>query len=85
MGKDGVMGYSEKENEVRVDIFKPSGKWYTTISVEMADDNWSGDNCIFESFKEALSTRIKGSFKGFTAVCLKPYHEYEHPIMITIE
>ena len=31
------MGYSEDETMVRVDFFKPSGKWYTTEAVK-----WTG-------------------------------------------
>ncbi len=80
------MGYTSKESQVRVDIFKASGKWYTTIEVDMND--------VFEfpfihdalkmclektTWKPAVS---KKDSDGWFAVCLEPYHVTPYPIVI---
>jgi len=70
---------------VRVDFFKPSGKWFCTLAVE-----WTGgykDVFIHNAFKKSLRDHFagKGDGKGLsdmTAVCLHPYHEYAHPISL---
>ena len=73
------MGYSDKPQMVRVDFFKESGKWYTTEAVEWLQ--YAG--ClIHDAFERSLQKHLKGRLEGMTAVCLKPYHEHSHPIML---
>jgi hypothetical protein len=74
------MGYSAEEDMVRVDFFKTSGKWYTTEAVK-----WTGgysNQDIHEAFKKSLRSHLKNRLSDMDAVCLHPYHEYEHPLCI---
>lgn len=75
--------YSNKPESVRVDFFKPSGKWYTTMALDWQGD-WEED-CIHESFRQTLIKSLNGSYQGMTAVCLQPYHKHEHPLMQVVE
>lgn len=75
------MGFTTKENMVRVDFFKPSGKWYCTEEVAFIQY----DGLIHEAFRRSLNASVGGRLKGMTAVCLEPYHEYSHPISLVME
>lgn len=79
------MGYSENESDVRVDFFKPSGKWYTTESVRWTGE-WEGEKqLIHDAFAKSLRDHVKDNpnrLDGMTAVCLEPYYEHSHPIML---
>lgn len=75
------MGYTNREDMVRVDFFKPSGKWYCTEAVKWLDYH---SEFIHEGFKESLAGHLKGRLLGMTAVCLEPYHENSHPISMVI-
>ncbi len=75
------MNYSSDVDDCRVDIFKPSGKWYTTIKVSFT--GVYDVPLIHDAFKKALR---HGHFKfdeGFQAICLEPYHVNEHPVSVT--
>lgn len=76
------MGYIDDDTMVRVDFFKPSGKWYSTEAVEWVG-GYSGVS-IHDAF--AISLRNLHDYKVYysemDAVCLEPYHEHSHPIMI---
>ena len=63
--------YSDKSESVRVDFFKESGKWGYTEAVI-----WTGS---YRYDKGNVRHR------GMTAVCLEPYHEHSHPIMMTVD
>lgn len=85
------MGYNEDDSYSRVDLFKKSGKWYTTESVKWL--TWGGKpkeggKLIQDAFREALLAAgiggLDGSYKGMKAVCLEPYHEHSHPLMIEV-
>ena len=74
------MGYSNNEASVRVDFFKPSGKWYATEAVV-----WTGeyhDQLIHDAFAQSLRDALGEAYSGMDAVCLEPYHEHAHPICI---
>lgn len=79
------MGYIEDAAMVRVDFFKPSGKWYTTEAVKWTG-GWVAKNClIHDAFIKSLRDHFKKTpnrLSEMDAVCLHPYHEYEHPICI---
>ena len=78
------MGYSENPANVRVDFFKPSGKWYTTEAVYWSGD-YEGETLIHEAFAESLRNHFKDNpyrLSEMDAICLKPYHQHEYPIMI---
>lgn len=86
------MGYTTDDSMVRVDFFKPSGKWYYTEAVE-----WTGSfygttvdgraslqevqNPV-DAFKQSLRDHLRNRFQEMTAVCLEPYHEFSFPLMI---
>ena len=76
-----MSNYSTNDNSVRVDVFKPSGKWCT--SIEMLDAKYTG--CIHKSVKEAFKNNFGNGFKGMTAVCLETCHESSHPVMFVVE
>lgn len=75
-----MSNYSVNPAMVRVDFFKPSGKWYDTVAVE-----WQGyhHSDIYQALRNSLNTSGYGDkYSGMTAVCLEPYHENAHPLMI---
>ena len=81
-----MSNYSENPTSCRVDFFKESGKWYTTEAVVFNEDWKSGpDNLIHDCFRRALQEHFKDQpdrLKGMIAICLEPYHEYSHPLML---
>lgn len=78
------MGFTVNENMVRVDFWKPSGKWYDTVELEW--DNYGsreykiGDELIHDTFRRCLKEQFSGHYKGMLATCLEPYHINSHPI-----
>lgn len=72
--------YSEDPSLVRVDFFKPSGKFYATEAVKFGP--YEGD--IHSAFKSSLKTHLQGRMKGMTAVCVDPCHISAHPLMTVI-
>lgn len=79
------MGYSDDPAMVRVDFFQPSGKWYTTEAVKWTGGWQSCHGDIFSQFAQSLRDHFKnspGRLSDMDAVCLKPYHEHEHPIQL---
>ena len=81
-----MSNYSEDKNTCRVDFFKPSGKWYTTLAIKFRGKDWKGEGGItpHEALKNALSDANVG-LEEMTAICLEPYHEYSHPLHIIWE
>lgn len=76
--------YSDKADQVRVDFFKQSGKWYTTEAV-IWTGKWDGTTDIHESFSKSLRDHFKETpdrLSEMDAICLDPYHEHTHPIQI---
>lgn len=73
--------YSDDPCMCRVDFFKPSGKWYDSVAVSF--EGLYDTPLIHDAFREALE-RAKLMRRGFRAVCLEPYHQHSHPIMLTI-
>lgn len=73
------MGYSVEDHMVRVDFFKPSGKWYCSEAVAWTG-GYTGD--IHTAFRKSLMDSVGGRYKGLDVVCLEPYHEHSHPIQI---
>ncbi len=85
------MHYSDTPGHVRVDYFKPSGKWYTTEQIDMTEW-WIGSRetaasqgnprtDIFQAVKNAIAKAGHGH-ADMIAVVLAPYHEHEHPVML---
>ena len=91
------MSYTTNIGRVRVDFFKPSGKWYGTASVDMSVFYDAGpDGLIHDQFLRACRAEKENpagewghTFTpdswlagGGSIVCLKPYHVHKHPIML---
>lgn len=74
------MGYTTDDSMVRVDFFKPSGKWYTTESIKWTGDYYK-DN-LHDSFKKSLRESLGDRLSDMDAVCLEPYHDMGYPLMI---
>lgn len=75
------MGYSDNSCMVRVDFFKPSGKYYTTEAVD-----FSGlyHGSTVENFERGLSRHLGDRLSGMTAVCIEPYAEHAYPVMVRL-
>lgn len=85
------MNYSEEPNSVRVDIFKPSGKWYTTVALNWdryrsgnPQDGADDYESIQNTFRRCMKEQFQDRWSGMTVVCLEPYHENAFPLMITL-
>ncbi len=94
------MNYSDDPSSVRVDFFKPSGKWYATEAVEMeayfatrespgAQHSAGPYALIHDAFRLALVKQLRTPdgrlrYAGMWAVCLYPYHEHAHPQMMLV-
>jgi len=65
---------------VRVDFFKESGKWYATEQMEWR--NYNAQFQIHDAFLWGLISQFNGRYSGMTAICLDPYHEHAHPVLI---
>lgn len=77
------MGYHIDDSNVRVDIFKESGKWYTTIQLK-----WIGYNgLLHDEFEESLKKQLGDSraYNRMQAICLHPYNANTHPVSILID
>jgi hypothetical protein len=73
------MGFSPIDAMVRVDRFKHTGKWYDTFAIDMSEHYRSPDlgRALYELIK------AKGvSMDGYIFVCLEPYHERSHPMLL---
>ena len=74
------------DKEVRVDIWKPRGKWYTTLEIIWSRDDTEESEVwpMKDIFRHILSEQEGNRFDGYWASCLHPYHENAHPIMIIL-
>lgn len=76
------MGYSENEASVRVDIFKPSGKWYLTEAVIVRPRS---GHLIHDEFVAALKDHLDGRCQGMTAVVLESPNGYPIPFPLMVQ
>jgi hypothetical protein len=82
-----VSHYTENPRMVRVDFFKTNAfgrptKWYLTEAVEFTP--YDGV-LIHDAFTQSLERHLEGRLRGMVAVCLEPYHEHSHPIVVVVE
>lgn len=74
------MGYSKNNAHVRADIFKPSGKWYQTVMLDMSGQYWEAD--IYAAIRNAMtSSKIKLE-PNWIMIVLEPNHYNKHPVML---
>ena len=89
------MAFTTKSGYVRVDIFKPSGKWYHTAAVDMSEHYRDDDihNALYLACSEEHLKGLSGQWglttgprskleEGWLLVCLEPYHEHSYPIAL---
>lgn len=86
--------YSDDAGSVRVDFFKPSGKWYCTEAVKwtgpyLGTDEATGKiTLIHDAFAHSLAEHLGRQdpwrLEDMVAVCLEPYHEHSHPLMVRV-
>lgn len=83
------MGYTTDETQVRVDFFKPSGKWYCTESLRWdryATQTIVGGIVTYESpentFRRCLQEQFGDRLIEMTAVCLEPYSDPAYPLLV---
>jgi hypothetical protein len=85
-----MRNYSDKDNSVRVDFFKPNGKWYATEAVEMPDteETFAGllPDVLIAALVAHLTAEQEGRIRyaGMWAVCLDPYNRFSHPQMVKV-
>ncbi len=75
--------FAYNPGSVRVDEFKPSGKWYQTIVIDMTDQYLNPS--IHDAVMDCLVDRQIKLEPGWRYVCIKPYHQYAHPVMLEIK
>lgn len=73
------MHYCSDPSMVRVDIWKASGKWYSTEQMKWLD--YDGQ-LIHDEFRRSFRAAFPGRYIGMTLTCLEPYHEHGFPLMI---
>lgn len=78
------MGFSENDDHVRVDFFTSWGKWYTTEEVVWTG-KWASPSLIHAEFAKSLRAHFHDNpsrLSSMDAICIEPYHQNAHPIMI---
>lgn len=78
------MGYSIKDSDVRVDLFKDSGCWDGSIVLDMDHLDYKNEftddavsNALLRKYPDADKR-----FKGMILICLEPHHIRPYPVMI---
>lgn len=79
--------YSDNPASVRVDFYKPSGKWYMTEELMMG---LGYEGPIFDALEAALvrtfgEKRAERLRKQFIIVVQEPYHANAYPLMLLPE
>lgn len=75
---------------VRVDFFKPSGKWYATEAVKWLD--YDGDpyevfrRSLLETLRipEKLNAGTDLRYRGMIAVCIEPNAKHSFPLITVV-
>ena len=76
------MGYTTNDRMIRVDFFKPSGKYYTTEAIEWLPTDEDKSYPV-DIFKYSLREHLQGRLKDMVAVCLETEFCAGFPLMIT--
>ena len=85
--------YTTNSGSVRIEQFKPNGKWYQTCAGDMSGYYWGGgERCpkgsAFNLIHEAVARVITDTFgpqgsADWIYVILAPYHENGYPMHMT--
>lgn len=83
------MGYCIEDSIVRVDLFKPSGKWAYNGAVNMKEtwDTSSPDDALEIAMDRGGIEGVTVNWRTWLAeggmiVCLNPCHKYAYPVML---
>lgn len=80
------MGWHESDSRVRMSTFKASGKWKDCSSVEMRKYWYAKDCDVHKAVAFAyFDYRERNELWDDYLVCLEPYHEHAHPILLDAE
>lgn len=74
--------YNENPGMVRVDYYKPGGKWYMTEAHDMSE--FYDERDIYEAVRKTL-IRDGRYLTHFTIVVAQPYHKNAYPIMLVAD
>lgn len=82
------MGYSISSEQVRIDLWKSSGKWHDTIALRW--DRYfitiaGKSEDLHETFARCMKEQHPDKYIGMRATCLEPYSEIALPISIEIK
>lgn len=72
-------------SKVRVDFFRPTGKWYTTEEMDWSGTNKDVNYAFAESLRDHLKSGLGYRLDDMVAVCLSPDHEFKYPIMMPVD
>jgi len=75
------MGFSERDSDVRVDFFKTSGKWYTTVAINM-EKEYNNKNIHEALLKSIIVSDAFRLLEEMDAICIEPYSIVAHPIKL---
>jgi len=83
------MGYTQDPTKVRADLFKPSGKWAYTVTLDYDGGDWYASDTSFEA-REALRRATTREISGVSImelgdwmmVVLEPYSKFSYPILV---
>lgn len=71
--------FSDNPGMVRVDFFRPSGKWYMTEAHDMSD--FYNEPVIHDAVCKMLE-RDGRLLTHFDILVLEPYHKNAYPVML---
>lgn len=78
-----MTNYSNNPGMVRVEFFKPNGKWYMTEAHDMSEF-WDYGIIPHDAVKAALEKAGRW-LPHFTIVVLEPYHKSAYPVMFVAD
>jgi len=80
-----MTNYSDQPGKVKIDFYKPGGKWYMTEVLDMSQVYLVPD--IFQALSNAMDQtfgqqRAEGLKNQFVVVVDEPYHKNAYPLML---
>jgi hypothetical protein len=80
-----MTNYSNNSGSVRVEFFKPSGKWYMTEAWDMSKYYSTGPT-PYDAVKKMFEDKGKSEqLTRFIVVVNDPYHENAYPVILVPE
>lgn len=79
------MHYSNRPNHVMCDVFKPSGKWYERIELEMPMEHYGLTLNPFDAVVLAIVDAGHYPLGKWIFYVPEPYHTHAYPVMIPAE